>query len=87
MITSAMAESKMQKQEGILFRHLLRLILLCGEFAQLVPAETTAEEWLGELREIAGRLAETCRRVDPSSTDKALDEEGSETLRQVLGPG
>ena len=23
------------KQEGIIFRHLLRLILLCGEFAQV----------------------------------------------------
>ncbi len=26
------------KQEGIVFRHLLRLILLCGEFAQVTPA-------------------------------------------------
>ena len=25
------------KQEGLIFRHLLRLILLCGEFATLTP--------------------------------------------------
>src|SRR5207302_763144 len=30
------------KQEGILFRHLLRLILLCGEFQQGTPAANRA---------------------------------------------
>ena len=25
------------KQEGLIFRHLLRMILLCGEFTQLTP--------------------------------------------------
>ena len=29
------------KQEGILFKHLLRMILLCDEFAQLTPTDTT----------------------------------------------
>ncbi len=29
------------KQEGIIFRHLLRLILLCGEFPQVTPPDTT----------------------------------------------
>src|SRR5262249_36846259 len=33
------------KQEGIVFRHLLRLILLCGEFAQVCPPGATADEW------------------------------------------
>src|SRR5262249_29762023 len=33
------------KQEGIIFRHLLRLILLCEEFAQLTPPDSTVEEW------------------------------------------
>ena len=40
------------KQEGIVFRHLLRLILLCGEFAQVCPPETTPEEWQADLRDI-----------------------------------
>ena len=30
------------KQEGIVFRHLLRLILLCGEFAQVTPPDADA---------------------------------------------
>lgn len=65
---------RLQKQEGMIFRHLLRLILLIGEFTQLCPADTTDEEWRGDLRDIADRLTATCREVDPSSTDKALEE-------------
>ncbi len=30
------------KQEGILFKHCLRLILLCGEFARLTPTGADA---------------------------------------------
>lgn len=62
----------LQKQEGILFRHLLRLILLTAEFAKLTPPDTTPEEWREDLNEIAERLTEACRQVDPSSTDEAL---------------
>ncbi len=65
---------QMQKQEGIVFRHLLRLILLTAEFAQFTPPESTPEEWQAELREIAERLTQSCRAVDPTSTDKALEE-------------
>jgi superfamily II DNA/RNA helicase len=61
------------KQEGMVFRHLLRLILLCGEFAQLNPPETMADEWHGFLDELTGRLTESCRAVDPESTDKAIE--------------
>ncbi|MCI0680851.1 MAG: DEAD/DEAH box helicase [Gemmataceae bacterium] len=61
------------KQEGIVFRHLLRLILLCGEFAQVCPADTTPEAWQQEMRDIAGQLTESCRAVDPASTDEAID--------------
>jgi superfamily II DNA/RNA helicase len=64
----------MQKQEGLLFRHMLRLILLVGEFVQLCPPDTTEEEWRGELTDVAARLTESCRRVDAGSTDKALEE-------------
>ena len=62
------------KQEGIVFRHLLRLILLCHEFAQLTPPDTTPEEWTGEMETLAARLTESCRRVDPQSTDKMIEE-------------
>jgi superfamily II DNA/RNA helicase len=60
------------KQEGIIFRHLLRLILLCGEFAQVCPKDTTPEAWQAELREISERLTASCRAVDPASTDEVI---------------
>ena len=60
------------KQEGIVFRHLLRLILLCEEFATLTPADTTSEEWRAFLDDLSQRLAETCRKVDPTSTEEMI---------------
>jgi hypothetical protein len=69
----------LQKQEGMLFRHMLRLILLVGEFVQLCPPDVSEEEWRGELTDIAARLTESCRRVDPASTDKALEVVEQET--------
>ena len=41
------------KQEGIIFRHVLRLILLLGEFMQVTPADTTPEAWQADLRDLA----------------------------------
>ncbi|HUG90787.1 MAG TPA: helicase, partial [Planctomycetaceae bacterium] len=63
----------LMKQEGMVFRHFLRLILLCGEFAQLCPPETPADEWRDFLDEMTARLTESCRAVDPESTDKAIE--------------
>ena len=64
----------LQKQEGIIFRHLLRLILLVQEFVQFVPPDTPEPDWRAELDDIAARLTESCRKVDPSSTEKALEQ-------------
>src|SRR5207302_7437 len=61
------------KQEGIIFRHILRLILLCGEFAEVTPADIAADLWGAEMRAIADRLTESCRAVDPASTDEAIE--------------
>jgi superfamily II DNA/RNA helicase len=61
------------KQEGLIFRHLLRLVLLCGEFAQVCPADTTPEEWRAFLGDVAGRLTASCREVDPQSTEQAIE--------------
>jgi len=61
------------KQEGIVFRHLLRLILLCGEFAQVCPPDTTREEWQADLRDLSDRLTASCREVDPTSTDEMIE--------------
>jgi hypothetical protein len=60
------------KQEGILFRHLLRLILLLGEFAQVTPADVSPELWRAEMRDTAERLTASCRAVDPASTDEVI---------------
>ena len=68
----------LQKQEGIVFRHLLRMILLIAEFQQLSPPEGDEAQWHGELQEIAARLTECCRTVDPTSTEKALEEAAGE---------
>jgi len=68
---------RLQKQEGMIFRHLLRLILLVFEFKQLCPPDVDEDEWANDLQDIADRLAETCRVVDPTSTDKALEQASS----------
>lgn len=65
---------RLQKQEGIVFRHILRLILLIGEFTQLCPPDTTPDQWRSDLGEIADQLTESCRQVDATSTDKTLEQ-------------
>jgi len=66
----------LQKQEGILFRHMLRLILLAGEMRFLVPPDVAEEQWHGAMDELAERLTASCRAVDPTSTDHALAQAG-----------
>jgi superfamily II DNA/RNA helicase len=75
----AMISSKrLQKQEGIVFRHLLRLILLIGEFAALCPPDTDADQWRSEMYQLRQRFIDTCRAVDPSSVDEVLSHEQDE---------
>lgn len=62
------------KQEGMIFRHCLRMILLCGEMADLAPPNTQPEDWEDQLGEIADTLSAACRAVDPRSTDEALEQ-------------
>ena len=65
----------LQKQEGMIFRHLLRLILLIDEMAQLCPPDITHEEWQSDLGEIADRIEDTCRKVDEHGTAQWLEAE------------
>jgi hypothetical protein len=60
------------KQEGLIFRHLLRLVLLLGEFSQVVPPGVDAAVWRGELKTLADRFTACCREVDPQSTEFML---------------
>ena len=73
----------MVKQEGIVFRHLLRLVLLCAEFASVPPADGDPETWRAELGGLAHRLTQSCRAVDPVSTDKLM----SQATAADLGEG
>lgn len=63
---------ELTKQEGLIFRHLLRLILLLEEFQQLTPPGVEPATWQADLKELADKLTETCRAVDPTSTEQAI---------------
>ncbi len=63
----------MVKQEGIIFRHFMRLILLCGEFAQVCPRDITPELWRAEMTDISERLTAACRAVDPATTEEVIE--------------
>lgn len=63
---------QLAKQEGLIFRHLLRLILLLGEFAQVAPPGLDPLVWRAQLRELADRITAGCRAVDPTSTESML---------------
>ena len=79
------------KQEGLVFRHLLRLILLCGEFAQVSPPDVSIRDWQADLGDISEQLTACCRVVDPASTDEiielahAADVVEGETHQPVVG--
>ena len=65
---------KLQKQEGVVFRHLLRTVLMIDEFAQMTPPDIETETWQDELADIAELLEETCLKIDPKSTEMYLEE-------------
>ena len=78
------------KQEGIIFRHLLRLILLLGEFTQVSPEGVDAAAWQADLRDIVDQLTASCRTIDPTSTDEAMaSAHGADVVEgeHVLPPG
>ena len=61
------------RQEGILFRHVLRLALLCTEFSALPNWDPAC---IRDLEEVALALRRSCRRIDPESTDRFLERSG-----------
>lgn len=78
--------SDLAKQEGLIFRHLLRLVLLIGEFAQLTPPGLDPADWHRDLRELAMQISDACRDVDPTSTDYALQHAGDPDLVSLDQP-
>lgn len=73
---------KLQKEEGILLRHCLRMILFLDEMANVPPEGTTVETWEDKLDDLADFLTESCRKADPQTTDEVLafDEDREDTL-------
>ncbi|MEQ1826082.1 MAG: DEAD/DEAH box helicase [Pirellula sp.] len=67
-----------QKQEGILFRHVLRFILLAQEISNVAPENSEAETWEQPWDSLIQRLTDCCRIVDPESTDEVLQDDRSE---------
>ena len=63
---------KLQSQEGMIFRHLLRLVLLIDELAQLCPPDIPADDWRDDLGEIADQIEVVCRSVDERGTEQWL---------------
>ena len=62
-----------QKQEGIIFRHLLRLILLLDEFLGIPPADGSPDDWKADLTKMKETLFTCCTKVDPKSTQEILE--------------
>jgi hypothetical protein len=62
-----------QKQEGIIFRHLLRLILLLDEFMGMSPADGSPNDWKADLTAVKEILMTCCTNVDPKSTQEILE--------------
>jgi len=56
----------MIKQEGLILRHLLRLVILSGEFYEVTEDP--------EYKQISEMATKTCNRVDPIYTDRFLAE-------------
>ncbi|MDR1479480.1 MAG: DEAD/DEAH box helicase [Planctomycetaceae bacterium] len=62
----------LQKQEGIIFRHLLRLILLISEFRELEVEDYNRDQWQTELTEMIDNLTKCCVSVDPKCIEEIL---------------
>jgi hypothetical protein len=75
----------LQKQEGIIFRHLLRLILLLAEYMQVCPPDVAQAQWTADLRRTHDALIECCRKVDPTSVDHVLEEEKAHSATPLIG--
>lgn len=66
------SSNDLAKQEGLIFRHLLRFILLCDECSARTPAGMSETVWKMEMEGVRDRLTDICRDIDPTSTDEIL---------------
>jgi hypothetical protein len=55
--------------------------------ANIPPLETTVETWEDPLDDLADKLTEACRKVDPQSTDEILVDPESEDNESLIEKG
>src|SRR5262249_18549309 len=75
------------KQEGIVFRHLLRLSLILEELASLSTPGGTAEAGRAAMRDSSEQLTASCRAVDPTSTDELMQHAHAADVVEGEGAG
>jgi hypothetical protein len=74
----------LQKQEGVIFRHLLRLILLLDEFLGMPPTDGSPETWKKDLTDVREILLACCTKVDPKSTQEILEHAKEQNVDDVV---
>ena len=74
------ANCDLAMQEGIVFKHLLRLILLCGELSAVTPVGIEEDAWKAEMEELSTLLTEVVLKVDPQSAEEVQPREPGEGL-------
>jgi len=72
---------KLQKQEGMIFRHVLRGILLMEEIAEVAPRECDYYQWSDFWYDLADEMIACCESVDPMSTEEVLAEKAERTKK------
>lgn len=60
------------RQEGLIFRHMLRMILLCEEFDAAGQDREDSAGWREMLADLATKLTKACAGIDPASTQEVL---------------
>ena len=75
--------NKLQKQEGMILRHLLRFVLLIDEMAELCPPDIEHEQWQSEIWPIANQLEAICQKADPQNTEEWLAEMKAKSARKA----
>jgi superfamily II DNA/RNA helicase len=63
---------ELSKEEGSIFRHALRMIMLLEEFMTMTPRDMDPMTWQHELKTLSDKLTKCCQDVDPHSTSQIL---------------
>lgn len=72
------ANADLTLQEGIVFKHLLRLILLCNELSAVTPAGLEEADWKKEMDDLAALLTDIVLKVDPQSAEEVRGPAGEQ---------